>query len=72
MAAIQLTGDRLLLGEPGRQRLLEELRRWHVETVIVGPMDNQPLMVDFMTWLLGRPPAQTGGVFVWWNVDRVG
>jgi hypothetical protein len=70
MVDIQLTGERPLLGEPGRQRLLEELRRWHVETVIVGPMDNQPLMVDFMTWLLGRPPAQTGGVFVWWNVDR--
>jgi len=70
MAAIQLTGEPPVRGEPDRQRLLEELRRWHVETVIVGPMDNQSLMVDFLTWLLGRPPLETGGVFVWWEVDR--
>jgi hypothetical protein len=71
MVAIQLHGDQPPLAEVDRQQMLDELRQWHVETVIVGPMDNQPLMVDFMTWLLGRPPAQTGGVFVWWNVDRV-
>ena len=70
MVAIQLYGDRPPLSPRYRQQLLGELHQWQVRTVIVGPMDNEPAMVDFMTRLLGRRPLENGGVFVWWEVDR--
>ena len=71
MVAIQLNGDRRSLPQPERPKLLGELRDWNVDTVIVGPMDHQPAMVDFLSQLLGRPPVSTGGVYVWWSVDQL-
>jgi hypothetical protein len=65
MVAIQLSGNRPPLVAPDRQLLLDELRRWHVDTVIVGPMPNEPAMIDFLTRLLGRPPDSIGGVYLW-------
>jgi hypothetical protein len=65
MAAIQLNGESPPLSDLDRTQLLDELRHWHVETVVVGPMANQPVMVDFLTRLLGRPPDSTGGVYLW-------
>jgi hypothetical protein len=65
MVAIQLYGDRPPLPPLYRRQLLEELRGWHVHTVVVGPMANQAAMVDFLTRLLGRPPLTTGGVYLW-------
>jgi hypothetical protein len=65
MVAIQLYGDRPPLPPSYRRQLLEELRRWQVDSVVVGPMANQPAMVDFLTRLLGRPPVATGGVYLW-------
>ena len=35
---------------------------------MVGPMANQDQMVRFFTDLLGRPPSQEGGVFVWFGL----
>ncbi len=71
MVAIQLYGDRPQLQPRFRQQLLAELHRWNVQTVIVGPMDNQPAMLDFLTQLIGRPAVSTGGVYVWWRVDQL-
>jgi len=71
MTAIQLYSDRPPLPPSYRSQLLDELRKWEVRAIIVGPMDNQDVMVDFMTRLLGRPPVETGGVFVWWAVDTL-
>jgi len=54
-----------------RQQLVADLLRWQVGTVVVGPMDSPPTeatMVQFFTELLGRPPEQVAGVWVWWNV----
>jgi hypothetical protein len=51
-----------------REAVLGDLRRWKIQTVIVGPMYNQPVMIDFFTTLLGRAPEQVDGVFVWWNI----
>jgi hypothetical protein len=53
-----------------RARLLAELRRDRVETVIVGPFSEHTRMVDFFTRLLGSPPESVDGVDVWWDVDR--
>jgi hypothetical protein len=50
-------------------RVLRELKAWHVQTVIVGPMSNQARMVAFMTRVLARDPLQSGGVYVWEGLD---
>jgi hypothetical protein len=53
-----------------RQRALDELRARHVRTVIAGPSPGRARIVAFLTAVLGRPPERTGGVDVWWDVDR--
>jgi len=70
MQAIQLYGDRPTLRSRYRTQLLDELRGWQVRTIIVGPMENEDAMVDFITRLLERAPAVTDGVFVWWEVGQ--
>jgi hypothetical protein len=51
-----------------RSRVLSELDRWNVRTVIVGPMRHQDRMLALFTALLGTP-EEVGGVDVWWQVD---
>jgi hypothetical protein len=52
-----------------RQRALEELAKWQVRTVVVGPTRGHADMIHFFTAVLGRAPTQSGGVDVWWDVD---
>jgi hypothetical protein len=52
-----------------RQEMLQDLAAWKVHTIIVGPMTNQKAMIDLIMALVGRPPVQTGGIYVWWRVD---
>jgi hypothetical protein len=58
----QITDDR-------RRAMLTDLERWHVGTILVGPMDRQDQMIGVFSDLLGRPPAFESGVYVWWQVD---
>ena len=53
------------LTPPLRSRLIGELRRWQVRTVLVGPMANEDGMASFVTSLLHRSPRRVGGVWVW-------
>ncbi len=71
LVQIQRTGDGALTAA-SRMLLCEDLRRWWVETVIVGPMPHNQEMVAFLTALLERDPLVTGGVEVWWHVDSQG
>lgn len=57
------------LSDDRRQQILNELKSWNVQTVIVGPMVNEQGEVDLLTALLGRPPELVEGVYVWWQVD---
>ena len=52
-----------------RDQVQRELKAWHVQTVIVGPMANQANMVAFITRVLARAPIQTGGVYAWEGLD---
>ena len=52
-----------------RDQVQRELKAWHVQTVIVGPMANQASMVAFITRVLAREPIQTGGVYAWEGLD---
>ena len=54
-----------------RAQFVDDLVRWRVGTVVVGPMERpaaQATMVELFTDLLGRRPSSTGGVWVWWDV----
>jgi hypothetical protein len=48
-----------------RRRIAADFAAWRVASVILGPMDNREAMDGFLTDLLGRAPASTGGVAVW-------
>jgi hypothetical protein len=45
-----------------------DLRRWDVDTIVVGPSPGESRVVAFFTRVTGRPPERTQGVWVWWNV----
>jgi hypothetical protein len=64
MIAIQ-SGHTPRLTPPLRSRVIAELGRWHVGTVIVGPMPHEDLMHRFVTDLLATSPRKVGGVLVW-------
>jgi hypothetical protein len=68
MEAIQNGDAPPRLTKPLRAQLLAELRREHVQTVIVGPFSQQDTMAGFFATLFGRMPEKVGGVRVWWNV----
>jgi hypothetical protein len=53
-----------------RDQVLRELKAWHVQTVIVGPMSNQARMVAFITAVLQREPLQSGGVYAWEGLEQ--
>jgi hypothetical protein len=57
------------LHQPGvREHLVQLVKKHRISTVIVGPMLHQPAMLRYLTGVLGRPPEQSGGVYVWYRV----
>jgi hypothetical protein len=46
----------------------DELARWQVRTVLVGPMPHQDQTVRFFTLLLNRAPVPVGGMEVWQDI----
>jgi hypothetical protein len=48
-----------------RAAALAELRHWQVEAVVLGPMPGEDRMVAFLSAVLGAPPTQSGGVYLW-------
>ena len=53
-----------------RSQALQDLSAFGVRTVVAGPSPGHDQIVQYLTALLGRPPAQSGGVDVWWDVTR--
>jgi hypothetical protein len=51
-----------------RARALHDLSAVGVTTVVAGPSPGQDRIVEYLTSVLGRPPARTQGVEVWWDV----
>jgi hypothetical protein len=48
-----------------RRQIAEDLARWEVGSVVLGPMSHRRIMAGFLTELLGRPPERLAGVEVW-------
>jgi len=53
-------------GVPGQIR--DDLRRWHVQAIVVGPMPHRDQVVALLSAVLGRAPSPGDGVDVWWDV----
>ena len=50
--------------------LRSQWRAWNVQTFIMGPGDNESTARRFVSWVIGRPPVHTQGVYVWYGVER--
>ena len=53
------------LTDPVRDQLRADLARWHVQAVVVGPMEHQADMRNLFRDLLEREPESTGGIYLW-------
>jgi hypothetical protein len=53
-------------GVPGKIR--DDLRRWNVRAVVVGPMPHRDQAVALLSEVLGRAPSAGDGVDIWWDV----
>lgn len=48
-----------------RTSAMAMLRRWQVQTVVLGPMAGEDRVLAFLTAIIGTPPTQDGGVYLW-------
>jgi hypothetical protein len=48
-----------------RVAALADLRRWQVQVVVLGPMAGEDRVLEFLTAIMGAPPTQDGGVYLW-------
>jgi hypothetical protein len=68
MAGVAKSGLAPDMTSEARLAYSHDLQAWQVQTVIVGPMANQDQMVRFFSDILGRPPTEEGGVYVWFGL----
>jgi len=64
-SGIELNGTAPSRTENEREGIMSQLGEDQTKTVIVGPMPNQSLAINFTTWLLGFSPTYDQGVYVW-------
>ena len=48
----------------------DDLRRWHVQAIVVGPMPHRDQAVALLSAVMGRAPSSGDGVDVWWDVPE--
>ena len=46
-----------------------DLQAHGITAIVAGPSKGQAAIVDFLTQVEGSPPADDGGVKVWWQLD---
>ena len=61
--------DRPSLSPERVDQMRADLATMGATTVIVGPQPSEDEVVALFRGLTGRQPVETGGVFVWWNVQ---
>lgn len=71
MYRVQINGEQPELTPDVRRALADDLRMRDVQSVIVGPMNNQDQMVRFFTELFGQSPQAFDRVFLWQRTDRL-
>jgi hypothetical protein len=71
---LQSTLDRLDTGQPivvtpgVRDAARADLKSFSVSTIVAGPSPGQAAIVEFLSNVVGAPPADDGGVKVWWKL----
>jgi hypothetical protein len=53
-----------------RTALRLEWRNWNAQSVIVGPGGDEANARDFLTWVIGKPPVFTHGVYLWTDLQQ--
>ncbi len=53
-----------------RNQLRAEWRAWKAQTFIMGPGGHEAAARDFITWVIGKAPAYTHGVYVWDDMQQ--
>lgn len=49
-------------------RFKADLAAHGITAIVAGPSKGQPFIVEFLTEVEGSPPADDGGVKVWWHI----
>jgi hypothetical protein len=51
-----------------RAKFDEQLRSWHVTTIVAIPTGTDPAQaIQYLTWLLGSSPTTSSGAFTWYR-----
>ena len=53
-----------------RRTLRAQWRHWGAQTFIMGPGGDETAARAFVTWVIGKPPVSTDGVYVWYRLQR--
>jgi hypothetical protein len=51
-----------------RSMFAADLQSHHITAIVAGPSPGQAAIVDFLTQIEDQPPADDGGVKVWWQL----
>jgi hypothetical protein len=77
--SLSLTGDTLAALQGGttvaktssiRSALRAQWRSWNAQTFIMGPGGDETGARDFVTWVIGKSPVYTDGVYLWSDLQR--
>ena len=53
-----------------RSALRSQWRSWDAQTFIMGPGGDETGARDFVTWVIGKSPVYTDGVYLWSDLQR--
>jgi hypothetical protein len=73
-SSIELTLDQLDTGQGAAltpdvlNQARADLKSFSVTTIVAGPSPGQAAIVEFLSNVVGAPPADDGGVKVWWKL----
>ena len=59
-------GQTITITPDVRARFVADLKQHGISTIVAGPSPGQAAIVEFLTQIEGSPPADDGGVKVWW------
>jgi len=53
-----------------RKELTAEWRSWNAQSFIMGPGGDEANARDFITWVIGKPPVYTHGIYLWTDLQQ--
>ena len=62
------SGGSLAVTPDLQSKFIADLQAHRITTIVAGPSPGQAAIVDFLTQVEGGPPADDGGVKVWWQL----